>query len=589
MAMDNAYISQRIINTCIRENVCEIISKGSVIDANSLVVGGQWPHEIPTHWLKISHLDNDIFYVAIAESHYMQSWQAPYSGWLRETQHSVVYEHGFKDWLNVLANNLGEEEKQFFYHYITEAECAVEHRKLAQIAYKNRLSQVMRPLADLTTWHEQLLFSDQVASYLDHPYYPTARAKSGFDLEALKSYAPEFSRPFALNWVAIDKKIVTLTSETPECWPQFYEVGLDSSLQKTHQLFPVHPLTCPTLDFTLAGIVLAPLKALEVTATLSVRTVVVLSSPEIHIKLPLIMATLGARNVRLIKPSTLYDGDCFEQILTGLAKHDAKLYGLYDHCDEQHGGHMGGSRELAYIVRKYPQSMHDKYLVPVAAFGSEMPDGRIYLAHLIDHFYAGDVQVWLDQYLTLLLSVHLRLWLKYGIALESNQQNAVIAFSHQQPLTLIMKDNDSARLLAERYINNALGQHAQIKTEQLIDPRILVDNEQALADMFTTITLQLDIAAIFEAMANYYMMSIEQLYKQLRETLQHQLNLLDEEDIATQFARDYLLAAEFQPAKYLLSSGSLLSKHASGAADINKFYGRSVPNFLRADFQVKSA
>ena len=32
--------------------------------------------------------------------------------------------------------------------------------------------------------------------------------------------------------------------------------------------------------------------------------------------------------------------------------------------------------------------------------------------------------------------------------------------------------------------------------------------------------------------------------------------------------------------KYLLSAGSLLSKRATGAADINKFYGYSGPNFM---------
>jgi len=587
MAQDNGYISQRIINTCIRENVCEIVSKGKIIDATLLFTEDKWPHQTPKYCLEIKNLGVDTFYIAVVESHYMQSWEAPYNGWLRKTTNSVVYEHGFTKWLQLLANNLANDAKQFFYDYIIEAECAVEHRKLSHIAYQSRLQQVMSPLTDLTTWHEQLLFSDQIASYLDHPYYPTARAKSGFSIEDLKAYAPEFSRPFTLNWVAIDKQQVTLTSEPPACWPSFSDVGLSPELETTHRLFPVHPLTCPTLDFTTQGILLAPAKALEVVATLSVRTVIVLSSPEVHIKLPLIMATLGARNVRLIKPSTLYDGYCFEQILTDLMTHDRKLDGLYSHCDEQHGGHMGDSRELAYIVRKYPHSMHDKYLVPVAAFGSEMPDKRIYLAHLIEHFYAGDTRAWLDQYLTLLLSVHLRLWLKYGIALESNQQNAVIAFSLQQPLTLIMKDNDSARMLADRYVNNALEQSAVEKTQRLIDPRILVDNEQALADMFTTITLQLDIAAIFEAMISYKMMPAEELYTQLRETLQSQLTLLDEEGISTQYARDFLLLAEYQPAKYLLSSGSLLSKNESGATDINKFYGRSVPNFLRADFQVQ--
>ena len=33
--------------------------------------------------------------------------------------------------------------------------------------------------------------------------------------------------------------------------------------------------------------------------------------------------------------------------------------------------------------------------------------------------------------------------------------------------------------------------------------------------------------------------------------------------------------------KYLLSASSLLSKQATGASDINKFYGDTGPNFMR--------
>jgi hypothetical protein len=35
------------------------------------------------------------------------------------------------------------------------------------------------------------------------------------------------------------------------------------------------------------------------------------------------------------------------------------------------------------------------------------------------------------------------------------------------------------------------------------------------------------------------------------------------------------------PLKYLLRAASLESKASTGAADINKFYGETAPNFLR--------
>jgi siderophore synthetase component len=589
MTDDHAYISQRIINTCLRENVCQLVSKGQVIAHAELNLAQHWTAEFPAFWLQVDHLGADILYIPIAESHYMQAWQATSDAWLKKNAKGVIYQSGFKLWLETLAQNLATEERLFFSDYIQEAECAVEHRKLCQQAYQERIKALSNPLSAMSDWHQKLLFSDQVAAYLDHPYYPTARAKFGFKEDDLMAYAPEFATYFELNWIAIANQQVTLTSAQPDCWPTFSEVGLASELKTTHKLFPVHPVTFKALQQVNEGILLAPKSALQVFPTLSVRTVAVKKSPDIHIKVPLIMATLGAKNMRLIKASTLYDGHCFEKILTQLEKQDPKLQGLYLHCNEQHGGHLGEIKELAYIVRQYPDSMHHKTLVPVAALASEMPDKRLYLAHLIDYFYQGNVQAWLDEYLTLLLTVHLRLWLKYGIALESNQQNAVLAFSRQQGLTLVMKDNDSARILVDRFIeNSADSKFAQAQVEQLIDQRIMVDNEQSLAEMFTTITLQLDIAAIFEAMASYQLMPLQDLYGQLRKTVNRQLNELDKEGVSTQYARTFLLESTYLPAKYLLSSGSLLSKSVSGASDINKFYGQTVPNFLHQDFLIKS-
>ncbi|MCV5961017.1 IucA/IucC family protein, partial [Escherichia coli] len=82
-----------------------------------------------------------------------------------------------------------------------------------------------QPISKLGSWHQKLLLADQIASYLDHPYYPTARAKFGLSDEDLAKYAPEFAQRFALHWIAIEKSLVTLTSEQPDCWPTMEQVG----------------------------------------------------------------------------------------------------------------------------------------------------------------------------------------------------------------------------------------------------------------------------------------------------------------------------------------------------------------------------
>ena len=89
------------------------------------------------------------------------------------------------------------------------------------------------------------------------------------------------------------------------------------------------------------------------------------------------------------------------------------------------------------------------------------------------------------------------------------------------------------------------------------------------------------MAAVLESLAAGGLIEREASYQTLRDALNQSLNRLESQGIATHFARQQLFNSPTQPVKYLLLSGSLLSKQASGAADINKFYGQSGPNFLQ--------
>ena len=460
--------------------------------------------------------------------------------------------------------------------YLLELDCATEHRALARQGFDSRRRYLERNINEYPSWSERLLYADQVASYLDHPYYPTARAKLGLDAADIAAYSPEFAPTFSLYWVAISKALSTISAKLPNIWPSFADVGLSSELKQTHHLFPVHPLTLPLLqqqalkDDT-GQLILAPKSALSVQPTLSVRTVVCCADPNIHIKVPLIVRTLGNKNVRLIKPSTIYDGNWFQRTLQLIAENDAALQGCYAHCDERLGGHMGDDKTLAFIVRRYDDiNLTDKTPVPVAAFGSVMPDGRPFISHLIDTFYEGNSQLWLKEYIALLCHVHLNLWIKYGIALEANQQNAVIVFDHH------------SRTMPR--FNAAISQFGLanvINIDDIKDQRIVVDDELALAQMFLTITLQLDIVAIIEMISNHDIINRHDAYQILIDGIDATLHSLSKQGYDIHLAKQVLLESQHWYIKYLLSAGSLLSKEQSGATDINKFYGKSAPNTLK--------
>ncbi|MGR5193399.1 IucA/IucC family protein [Vibrio rotiferianus] len=581
---DNAlYLTQRLIDTCLREDLFGLLSRGRFITKLPKNLGlTSYPRE--QIWLTFVGADFTL-YLPVKPSYYMQRWiygkqdDSTCDGWIIERNDLVERQQHYQNWIEFLKASAHESSHSLLDGYLQELECAEKHKGLCDNAFEQHSDSLMQPISQLDSWEQKLLRADQIASYLDHPYYPTARAKFGLSDKDLVQYAPEFAQSFTLRWLAIEKSLVTLTSSQPKCWPTMEQVGLPADFAQSHVLFPAHPLTLQSLASLPEGVLAAPTAYLDVTSTLSVRTVVVNQAPHIHIKVPLIMRSLGTKNIRLIKPSTLYDGHWFERLLTHLEQTDQTLSGTLFHCNEKHGGHVGEDKTFAYIVREYPITLsQDKALVPVAALASPMPDGRLFLEHLAEQYYQQDTLAWFKDYVDLLCKVHLTLWLRYGIALESNQQNAIIAFNEQGKMMLAMKDNDAARIWPERF--NTFEQHSPVKCDQLLDQRIKVDDELALGQMFTTITLQLDIAAIVEAMATNGITSSASLYAIVAHSLSQQLCSLRKSGHDTKLAHELLFDSPDLYAKYLLSSGSLLSKEASGAIDINKFYGLSAPNFL---------
>ncbi len=125
--------------------------------------------------------------------------------------------------------------------------------------------------------------------------------------------------------------------------------------------------------------------------------------------------------------------------------------------------------------------------------------------------------------------------------------------------------------------------HAQRPTLAALGPprdaRIAVDDDNALARMFCTIILQLNLQAVLEGLAQWRSALRAPLYTRLRACLYDSLRALRADGIDTAPAQA-LLAAPRLPVKYLLSAGSLLGKQLTGATDINKFYGDSAPNLL---------
>ena len=465
---------------------------------------------------------------------------------------------------------------------------------------ETRLRVGSRPPASEGPWTGaagQLRY-DALAAALPHPVYPASPCRLGLTDADLLACAPEFSPGFELRWAAVPKHLVTRSDPAPGWWPSPAQVGLDPGRANTDELFPVHPLFTrgdAALALAQAGATLAPGPCLEVRPTLSVRTVAVVGRPDQHVKLPLPASTLGQRNRRCIAPGTLADGALVGRTLDAViaadtaasaadtaastadtadaATGDSPLEGLLlaDDSRYAHAGHPG----LGYLLRQMPRGLDGFRVVPVAALTALTPGGRLVFEELAGPRGVLDLA---EEYFRLVFGVAVRLLVKYGIALESHQQNAALVTAPGQPPRLLVKDFDGALLNLAR-LRAELGRAAP-EPGDFTDRRLLTDSDQALADVFITITVHLCAGAVAFGLARAGAAPLEELLARARGALRDALDA-EGHTPAAKLLRVRVLAADRLTGKSMITAGTLTSKEHTGAADINKYYATSGPNYLR--------
>jgi siderophore synthetase component len=561
-----------------------------------------------------------------------------------------------------------------FAYECRQALAALRLRQRHQPAALDRLARAWRAAPDTRSGPRGLPGYEAIAAGLPHPAYPTSESRSGFGAEDSLRYAPEYGPEFALCWVAVPRSRLTVAGRLappPVGWPTLTEVGLPEALAATHDLLPVHPVTArDRLAQALAEAGLsepgtaadraltAPGTALRVTPTLSTRTVVVTSQPDTHLKLPLPTSTLGLLNRRSIGQGTLADGALVRGILAA-ARQDDPLLGDLLLADESSYAHTGHPF-LGYLLRRLPPGLDRHRIVPVAALLAPSPDDGagaerpLVIEELAHWAWRGDLAGLLTAYFRLLFGVQVRLFARYGIALESHQQNAALALgppAHPAGLgpggqdsdsqdagsqdsgrqdagtrnagsederspdagspgagspdagsrdagsraagrdqgtggqtgrpQLLVKDFDGALLHLPR-LTGALGPGTPGE-DAFADPRLLTTSDDALADVFITITVHLCAGALAFGLARRGVAHLPDLLALIRRELTAALDR-EADWPAASLLRVRVLDADRLPGKSMVTAGTLVAKSRTGASDINKFYGTNGPNYLKDAF-----
>ena len=423
----------------------------------------------------------------------------------------------------------------------------------------------------------QLAFDAQAATQ-PHPAYPTGAARLGFTDADTLAYGPEYRPEFALHWVAVPRDRLTRPGTPPPWWPRPSDVGLPVALDGEHDLLPVHPLTARRAlgqALTEAGLpaaqLVAPATHLKVTPTLSTRTVAVKSQPGVHLKLPLPTSTLGRLNRRSIVPATLADGALVRAVVasTGVAR---LLL-----ADERHYAHAGHPF-LGYLMRRLPDGLDHCHVVPIAALLAPGAGPDLVIEDLARQYGDGSLTGLFSDYLNVLFGVAVYLFVRYGVALESHQQNTALVLDPDGPPRLLVKDFDGALIHHARLARAMPGAP---EPARFADPRLLTASDDDLADVFITITVHLGAGALAFGLARQGRAELAELLDLIRGALARALDRYPGHPAAG-VLRARVLEADRLPGKTMLTAGTLMTKARSGASDINKCYGTTGPNYLAA-------
>ncbi|MEU4471930.1 IucA/IucC family siderophore biosynthesis protein [Micromonospora sp. NPDC023888] len=435
------------------------------------------------------------------------------------------------------------------------AECRADlrARRLAARHRPRVLAEVAAARANTPTGLPAALLDDVLAAHHGHPVYPTDRCRHGLTDDELLRYAPEHAPRLTLRWHAAPAQDVRLTGELPSWWPR--------SPLPDHLLLPVHPIAAAR-----DALPVTDRPVISVRPTLSMRTVALDHDPYLHLKLPLPTASLGARNRRTLHPGSLADGATVAALLDRIATAEPTFAGRIRHADESTWAHVDGDERRSFLLRRFPRDLAGVQVVPVAALAATDPVAGT----VLERISPQRPEALLDSYLDLLLDWHVFLWLRHGIALEAHPQNIHLLVRPDGTVGLLYKDNDGARLDTRYGGPSGLALH---------DDRMWARDPRELADVFITITLHLAAAAPLIALAAQGL-PVPSPAEALTPRLAAARDRWGDGRAARILTEQVLRAAQL-PIKAMLTAGTLLPKQRLGCTDINKYYRRTGPNYLR--------
>jgi siderophore synthetase component len=429
---------------------------------------------------------------------------------------------------------------------------------------------------DLAPRPGDLRAGERLAATRGRPFHPTARAAAGWSAGELAEYGPMRREPLGLDWVAVRRERLRFGAGTGA--DRLADLLLDAvdrerlaaataGLGDGFCLLPVHPWQLehvlprafgPELD---AGVVRPLARGVgRFHPTASLRT---LSSPvrEIHVKLPLGIATLGA--ARLLPPRYLDNGERAERLMRALLDRDPLLRRRVSLCDERAwcgwAGDEFGERpgQLAAQLRSYPAGVLDEPGTLAVAMAGLAAHEWGTLGPAIG---AGlDPVAFFGALAAAFAEVALR-FLRYGVLPELHGQNVVVTLRDGLPERFVLRDHDTLRL-HPAWMAAAGVPDPGYRIKPGAAQSLQLDRAETLVGYLQTLGFQVNLHAIADALGRHYGIDEAVFWQQLRAALAGCLEELDLPAHVEAVVRRQLLDAPAWPTRQVL--GPLLAQGSS--------------------------
>ena len=405
---------------------------------------------------------------------------------------------------------------------------------------------------------------EQYAALRDRPYHPLAKLKAGFSNEEYRQFNPEFSQPIRLNWVAIKKEklvfgqdVSQLKIQQPakiflnsEQYLQLHQELTEQGLSEDYLAIPMHAwqfehVLTEQFQPELAKQVIIPLQfqSAEMYASSSLRSLLSASTPQDSLKLPLAVKSLGS--LRFLPIVKMINGQKNQQLLQVAKQKDEVLKKRLWLCDEnQWWAYLPHQPEnltpdnltlfaerpmhMAAQRRRIPAELLQQpyQIIPMASLGHCI-DGEIYPFELIlkaQQLESNPANV-IAVFKSLcrdFFEVNLRLF-RLGLMGEIHGQNICIVLNQGQFSGFMLRDHDSLRIYLPWLLQYGLEDPTYLSPH---DFRITLyhDAVEDLILYLQTLGIQVNLASILEALAEYYQMDELQLWQVLAQQLQQALN-----------------------------------------------------------------